>query len=200
MGTISLTPSENGSWVGKDEAGKELKFVAESDLLAVKSGREGLETKVKQMEETHKVAVSTVEQKLFATEAKVTELQEKLTQGNLSATELVKVKAELATAQQRSGELETKALEYQKRIIAQTYQIPIDTLKDKTMEQLGHYEEALKAVTANLPKGGGGYAAGAGGAGVTAETPMDRAKRIIATQEERQGKVRVSGSGVPAGK
>ncbi len=170
------------------------KLVPESDLLAVKGAKEGLEKKLKETEDGFKSKLSETETKLFSSEAKIKELEGKLSQANLSAEELKKVKEQLDTAQKRSGELETKALEFRRRIIAATYNIPPETVNNKTMEQLDHYEEALKAVAATRQPAGGGFAAGGGGGTGGTESRLDRAKRIIAEHEEKSGAMRVKGA------
>src|SRR4030042_1720840 len=165
----------------QDKSKSQAKLVPESDLLAVKGAKEGLEKKLGEVENTYKLKVSEAEAKLFSTEAKVKELESQLSQASLTAAELAAVKAKLEATQKSSEELTNKALEYRRKIIAATYGIPADTVNTKTMEQLDHYEEALKAVTSMKKPAGGGFAAGTSGgsAGVT-ESNLDRAKRIIA--------------------
>ena len=57
-------------------------------------------------------------------------------------------------------------------------------MKDKTLEQLDLYEEALKAVIAT--KSVGNYAIGGGQGGPAPENPLDRAKATIAAAMERR--------------
>ena len=172
------------------------KMVPESDLLAVKAGRESVEKKLAEVESTYKSKVSETETKLFATEAKVKDLEEKLNQANLTAKEHAAVKAQLDAAAKSIESLNAKALDYRKKVIATTFQIPVDTLNGKTMEQLDLFEDALKALAVSKGSSGGGYAAGAGGGGGAAkvETSLDRAKRIIADHEHKVGSMRVSGN------
>lgn len=165
------------------------RMVPESDLLAVKAGKEGLERKLSEAE----TKLSTLQNQSFVAEARAKALEERLAQMEPTAKELEALKPQLSAAQKRSEELQSRALEYRKRVLAGQYGVAVDSLKDRTMEQLDAVEEALKLVGA---RGGGGYAAGGGsGGGSAPETPVERARRVVADAEARSGSVRVSGPG-----
>ncbi len=158
------------------------KMVPESDLLAVKAAKEGLQTKLTEATTT----LSEATNKLSVVEARESELKDKLTLTTADAEELKRVKPELETAQTAVKNLTGKVLDGRRKLIAGSFGIPIASLEEKTLEQLDNYEEALKAVSAQ--KGTGNYAIGAGG-GSTAkvETPLERAGRIVREAEERRG-------------
>ncbi len=174
------------------------KLVPEKDLIAVKKAKEGLEIKLKETEDTFKSRVAEVENKLISAEAKAQELEDKLKTASMTAEETAKTKALLEAANRKVSELEIRALDARKKSIAATYRIPVDTMKDKTMEQIDLYEEALKSIAPN-GLAGSGFAVGAGGAGVTKpETPLDRAKRTLQEYDERKQNVRLKGNAIPA--
>jgi len=193
---LTYTTNEDGTVTIKDKDGNEVRWAKESDLLAVKGSREAAETKVKEIEtssqaeaatrkaelETATTSLETTRQQLLQAEAKAEELEKKVGEGTGSAEELVKVKQELETAVKSGEGLSNKVLEYRRQIMVATYGIPADSVKDKTLEQLDSYEEALKAVLA--AKGLGNFAAGGGaGGGAATESRLDRAKRILAESE-----------------
>lgn len=207
--TISVTQGSDGRFAGKDTAGKDFFLVKESDLLAVKGTKEGLEQELKTLKETkvqsdtsateaQKTATAALENKYLASEAKLKQLEEQLKSGTASTEELKVTKVKYDAEILRAKGLESKLLEQRRMIIATSYQIPVDTLAGKTDEQLTAFEDALKTIKSRLPPGGG-FANIPGGAGAVAESRFDRAKRIIATQEEKQGRtVKVSGAGLSA--
>lgn len=151
----------------------EPKLVPEKDLLALKSKAEGLELQLKEIVEKHQSALDAVTSKLYATEASVKKLEEQLTESAKSGKDLTEVKTKLEAAEKRFGDLSNKALDYRKRLIVATFSISADVIKDKSLEQLDLYEEALKAVTAT--RGVGNYAAGGGtGGGAQVLKPRER--------------------------
>lgn len=159
------------------------KMVKESDLLAIKSAKEGLEQKLTESTTNF----SDVQNKLYAAEAREKGLQEKLTEASASAEELKEIKPKLETAQAAVESLTSKALDTRRKLIALSFGIPVTSLEEKSLTQLDDYEEALKAVSA--AKGIGNYVAGAGGGSGDAvpEAPIDRAKRLVKEAEEKRG-------------
>ena len=190
----SQTSDNDGSKEQEPVAGKktnEPKMVLESDLITVKKG---LQKEIKDAQSAHETAIGDVQGKLniatnaLATaEAKVQTLEEKDSQ-SVSSEELTRAKDELKAAQESSEGLATKVLEYRRKNIVTNFGIPEDTIKEKTLEELGHIEEALTLVQST--KGIGNYAAGGGGGGgTTPETPMERAKRTLDEAEAKRGRV-----------
>lgn len=174
----------------KDSEGKLIRYVKETDLLAVRGGREAAEKRVKDIEATHAASLETVKgeaestrQKVLQAEAKVTSLEEQIAKDGNSKAELEKLKTELVAAKKSGEELGNKALEYRRAIIVTTYGIPVATVEKKTMTELDHFEEALKAV---IGKGGAGnYAAGGGSGGpsLQGKSPMELARMAYETKK-----------------
>jgi len=172
--------------------------ITEKDMMAVKSKLEKAENQLKVASTEHKTALAELDtkyndtyQKLLQAEAKTTSLEEQITQSGNSAEELKDAKQKLADAEKSVTDLTTKVLGSRKQAMVATYNIPAESIAEKNEEQLGNYEEALKAVIAT--KGVGNYAVGGGGGGAaTPEQPLDRARRIL---EEAQEAGHVYGGG-----
>ena len=174
----------------KKEEKSDVKMVPESDLIAIKKG---LQTEVKDAKKAHEEERISLTGKLdeatnhlSKAEAKVKTLEEKSSE-SVSSEELTKAKAELKTATDRGEELATQALEYRRKMLVSTYGITEDAIKEKTFEQLGFLEEALKLTKTS--KGDGNYGTKAGGGGSPApESAMDRAKRILEEADKKSGR------------
>lgn len=159
--------------------------ITEKDLMALKSKVEKAEEKLTVANASHKTELEAAgtkfnetNQTLLQAEAKVTSLEEQITQSGNSYEELKDVKQKLEDAEKSVEDLTTKVLDSRKQTIVATYNIPAESIAEKTIEQLDNYEEALKSVIAT--KGIGNYAAGGGGGGAaTPEAPLDRAHRIL---------------------
>lgn len=198
---LTFTPNKDGTISVKDSDGNEVRYAKESDLLAVKGSAEDIKTKAAEVTksaeeaqkankaeiETANASLGTSRQDLLKAEVKITTLEEQVKEGAGSTEELAKAKAELETAKTSGAELTAKTLEYRRQIIVSTYGIPADTVKEKSMEELDHYEEALKAVIAT--KGIGNFATGGGTGGSTPIAPLDRAKATLeaAMDKRKQG-------------
>jgi hypothetical protein len=164
---------------------KELKYVPESDLLAVKKASEGLQLKYTESETSYRKQLDELQSKHSVAEAKAKGLEDRLAKA-VGAEEHEKIKLQLDATQKKVDESAAKTLQYRKQIVAATYGISPDTVKDKTIEQLDALEEALKVVGAS--KGAGNFAIGGNaGGGAKPETPHERALRIIQEAEEKRG-------------
>jgi len=182
-----MAEGDNTTKTSESDEKTQPKMVPESDLISVKKG---MEHQIDELKTSHAAELEGLNSKLsdtntnlVASEAKAKDLEERLSQSNISAEELSKVKKELGTAQTAVKSLTDKTLEYRRRIVALGYGIPEDTIKDKTLEQLDAFEEALRAVSAT--KGIGNYALTQGGGGGATETPIERAKAMIAEAEKK---------------
>ena len=176
--------------------------VAMKDFLVVKSQKEGLQTKLTEAETmlgeipTLKSNLSDAQQKQFAAEARVTGLEATVAESAGSITELASTKQELERALVTAKEAGDKSLEYRRALLAGTYGIALDTIKDKTVEQLDAYEDALKAVKGN--GGAGNFALpGAGGGQGTPQTQIERANQILAEHDRKKAGGGSGGGGSP---
>ena len=177
---------------------KPVRLVKESDLLAVKGSSEA---KLNEWNTERATLTSKVEE---STKAQETVRQELLKEQALKEQLATKYK-DYDTLTSRVGEL-TKELdthktslqkhqeELTKRIKAQllTSGAMEESLRDKNLDQLRNLEEAARIFGS---KGkGANYDGGGGGGNPNPETPFERAKRVVATQEEKQGRpVKVAG-------
>ena len=175
--------------------GKPVRYVKESDLLAIKGGA------------TQKATEWENEKASFNTQlAEVNRLREETHSNFLreqaAKEQLVTKYQNYDTLQTRVGELETQigshkesVSKYEKELTDRikaslaTYGAVDEAIKDKTLDQLRNLEEAAKLFG---NKGKPAKYDGGGPPGVTAESPTDRAKRVIAESEARRGKVIVS--------
>lgn len=187
---LTFAANSDGTISIKDSEGKDIRYAKESDLLAVKGSAEAAEKRANEAEgaKTTEVATAnsaseTARQQVLQAEAKVSSLEEKVKEAAGSTEELAKVKLELETAKAEKSSSEGKALESRRALMVLTYSIPADSVKEKTIEQLDYYEEALKAVIAT--KGIGNYAIGGGGGGqdLSGMTPMELARRAYSEKK-----------------
>lgn len=161
--------------------GKEVVYA--SDLAAVK---EGSEKQLEKAETAHNQALGDLRQELSTAQTNVADLTAKLNTANqasqagtASTQEADKLKQDLEAANTKVTGAETRILELKRTHLKDFYRVPEEQLKDKTVVQLDALEEALKVVGAN--RGAGNYAFGAApGGGAPPETPIDRAKRVLA--------------------
>jgi len=168
----------------------EVKYVKESDLLAIKGSRDSLQDKltaaealgVKVTEADTKVAVANQER--LKAEAKVESLTEEIKTHTGTTEQLKQLQAELVTAQEAGKSSATELLELRRTFIVSNYKVPPDTVKDKDLAGLAVFEEALKAV---IGAHGGNYAFGGGGGGagsLEGKTPHELAKMWYEQQKK----------------
>jgi len=179
--------------------GKPVRFVKESDLLAVKGGAE---SKVKEWEnEKSKLLTQVAEANRLRDESHTNLLQAQATKEQLEArysdydthkTRVSELEKELGSHKENIGKAE-KELADRIRANLLGYGAKEDSLKDKTLDQLRNLEEAAKLFGNN--KGGkpARYDGGTGGpaGGGVPEAPIDRARRIIEEHEAKKGKALV---------
>lgn len=169
------------------------KVVRESDLIAAK---ESLQKQLDSAQKVHTVAIEKLQLDLSAAHQSVAEATAKLTQatqarqsGATSDQEVAKLKSDHETAK---GELEKTnkvVLDYRRKLILNTYQIPVTSdaakqLNEKDMKGLDSFEEAMKTVLASR-SGIGNYAVGGSGGSTSPIAPIDRAKALLAATPYR---------------
>jgi len=160
------------------------KVVHESDLMAAK---ESLTRQLNDAQTVHEAAIDSAKLGLSQAQQQLAEANAKLKDaqasqpGDTPPTEDVsKLKQELDAAKGSAEQASAKALELLRAniVLASGGNVKPEQLKDKTVDQLESFVEALKVVVPNAG-GPGPYAVGAGGGGVTPVTPMDRAKALL---------------------
>lgn len=156
-----------------------VKLVPEADLLAIKGSLGDKLTKAEEAANTANAAaeaakanLSETQQKTYNLEARIKELEETTKQTASQKEELATAKKELEDTKKSVEGLNTKVLESQRRLVVATYGVKPETVKDKTLEQLAAFEEALKAIGAG--KGIGNLAVGAQPIGSAAEAKSAR--------------------------
>ena len=189
MGDVTYTAAQDGAITAKEEGKNDVRYVLESDLLAVKGGKE---TGEKAATEAATVAATALteatgkveaeHQQVLRAEAKVTGLEEQIKVGGGSAAELATAKTELETAKKSGEEHSTALLTLRREVIVARYGVPADKVETKDLAALAVYEEALQAVIGD--KKLGNFAVGAGGGGSAAlvgKSPMDLALDAYST-------------------
>jgi len=177
--TYSLD-SKDGTVIAKDNKGVEVRYVKESDLLAIKGSKESA-IKDAETAKTQAIADATSKveaehQKVLQAEARVSSLEEQIKQGGGSAAELVKAKADLEATKKSSEMLGNKHLELRRSVIVATYGIPITTVATKDLAALDLYEEALKAVIGDKKLGKFAIGGGGGASALQGKSPIELAR------------------------
>jgi len=195
MGTevTSIVGEKDGALEVKGADGVVLRYVKESDLLAVKGGRDTFKTEAETAKSAHAAAVAEAtgkieaeHQKALAAEARASSLEDKIKESGGSAAELAQAKSALEAAKKSSEELGNKHLELRRQVIVATYGVPKKTVESKDLTQLDVYEEALKAVMGD--KAIGNFAVGGGGGGANAlqgKAPMDLARDAYSSSNRK---------------
>ena len=190
MATVTGTVDEKDGVLSVGEGDKAVRYVKESDLLAVKGSRVAKEDVAKEVEAAKLAALAEVNpkleaehQKAISAEARIQSLQEQIKSGGGTAAEVADLKQKLVTAEKSGEVLGTKYLEMKRDVVMKTYNVPKATVEKKTLAELEVFEEALKAVVGNK---GGNYAAGSGGGGTTLTgTPYDLAKQAYSSSNSK---------------
>ena len=147
------------------------KMVPESDLLAVKRGLEKAVTdaKASSAAEIAQLAarVDTEHQAVVERQADIVRLEQQLTESSADKTKAEELTTSIATLTKERDKANTALLEVTKAKLASQFNVPIDSIKDKTQAELNTLEDALKLVGAK-GKVNSGYDTGPGGVGAGA--------------------------------
>ena len=173
---------KDGTLTVRDTEGKEVRYVKESDLLAVKESRKSKEDVAREVESAKTAAIAEANtkieaehQKALQAEARVSSLEEKIAEGGVDSAELAKAKAELEAAKKSSETLGNKHLELRRSVITATYGVPKETVASKDLAALDLYEEALKAVIGDKKLGNFAIGGGGGASALQGKKPMELA-------------------------
>jgi len=142
------------------------KMVPESDLLAVKRGLEKAVTDAKASSAAEvaqlTARVDTEHQSVLERQADIERLEKQLTESSANATKAEGLEASLKVATVERDKANDALLDVTKAKLAAQFNVPVDSLKEKTQEQLNTLEDALKLVGAK-GKVQSGYDAGPSG-------------------------------------
>jgi len=165
------------------------KHVPEHELIAAKKSLRG---DLESAETAHLSEIEKIKTELSAAQTEIAKANAALETarkaqgtGAISAEEMAKVKAEADSAKSALTAASTTGLDYRRKYLMAVYNIPADSdvgkgLGQKTSSQLDSFEEALKALVGNKGAGPGGYAFGGGSGSAAPQSPMDRAKSVLA--------------------
>lgn len=147
----------------------EVKTVPESQLKALQSKMQG---EIKELKKNFDSAQQTI----VSLESEKTALEERLTNSESDKARIAELEKEIESKATELTTLAEKSIGQRKAALAELYGIGVETLQDKTSEQLDALEEALKIVAA--PKANR-FAIVSPGGGNVPETPIERANRTI---------------------
>ena len=173
--------------------GTVIKVVPETDVMAVKAGtskeldemksqvqiaKDQLDAVTKHRDETHS--------NLLQVQAAKEQLEEQIKEGVATKTQMEELQTKLTAEGQVVSSLNTRLLDLKRVNVSTAYGVDVNTLQEKTMEQLESLEEALKLVgkpakpaTVDIAGGGGGIA--------IPVTAMEQCKEEIATIRSKGG-------------
>ena len=168
--------------------GKPVRFVKEADLLAVKGGAQGKEKEWNDREakfntdlaEANRLREET-HQYLLLTQAERDDLKENTKDYDTHKTRVGELELELGASREKLGITELLLAQRMTQALVGAGATE-ETLKDKTLDQLRSLEEAASIFGRDVAAKPAKYDNGKGG-GTSAETPLDRAKRILEENE-----------------
>lgn len=171
--------------------GKPIRFVKESDLLAIKSGKEQAEKGWGEKEAQFNTQLAEANRLRE-------ESHQQLLQAQAASEKLVEQYKDYDTHKTRVGELEKelgshkeRLTGYEKELVGRIHQSLVgvgateDNLKDKTLDQLRSLEEAAKVFGKEFKVVPARYDGGKAGGGGALETPLERAHRILEEHEAK---------------
>ncbi|MCK9597427.1 MAG: hypothetical protein M0R06_00225 [Sphaerochaeta sp.] len=182
MSEVTGTVKDDGALEVKDGE-TVIRYVKESDLLAVKGGKEAAEKSVKTITAEKEAALAeantkaeTAKQARLQAEALVESLTEKVKNGSGTAAELADAKQKLVAAETSSKEMGNSLLTARRELIVKTYNIPVAAVEGKNLTELATFEEALKAVIGSGKPGNYAFGGGGGAASLSGKSPLELAR------------------------
>ena len=195
---VNQTSDTEGKTPETDNKGKQgdaPKMVPESDLLAVKRGSEKAVTDAKASSAAEiarlTARIDTEHQTVVERQADIVRLEGQLEESSANKTKAEELTTSIATLTKERDKANTALLEVTKAKLASQFNVPIDSIKDKTQAELNTLEDALKLVGAK-GKVNSGYDTGPGGvgAGNAQATAHERCLAEVADARERAGQSR----------
>jgi len=183
-----LTFNQDGS-VDLPVDGKPIRFVKETDLLAVKGGVQSREKEWNdkeawfntQLAETNRLREET-HQTLLQTQAERDNLKERYKDYDTDKKRVGELETELGSYKERLTKAETVLAERMRQALVGAGATE-EQLKDKTLDQLRSLEDAAKIFGREVKSQPANYDGGKAGGGSAPETPLDRAKRVLEEHE-----------------
>ena len=169
-----------------------VRFVKESDLLALKGSRDGLQEKLdaaaKAGGEATSDAVKAAEAKAeesrqagIKAEADISRLTEEVKAAAGNAEKVADITKQLETAQEAGKGSATELLTLRRELIVSQYGVPPEKVAEKSLDELKLYEDALKDI--GVLKGAGNLAIGGGnGTAAALEGKNPRQLAVMAYQ------------------
>ncbi len=196
----NFTPNADGS-VTIVADGKDIRYVKESDLLAVKGGSE---TKVREWEaEKTTLSTSLAEANRLREESHTELLQERAAKEQLVTgysdydtfkTKVGELEIELGSTKESFGKLQTELAERLRQNLITGHGATEEAIKEKSLDQLRNIEEAAKLLGNGnkVPKPANFGGDRIPGSGDVPADPLDRAKSIIEEHEKKHGRMQVA--------
>ncbi len=178
-------PPENQPPAGAPPANQQ-KMVPEADLIGLKKSLEGRIDKLEAEKTAMSLKADQTYQDLLKERAALEQLKP-VTQKAADAEKSVSdLKAQLDAATTGRKGLEDQFLEAKRQVLMLKYNVPADSLANKTATQLDTLEEALKLVGAKGP--GRNYDLGGASGGAPNPPPSDRIKAGLAELKTKASK------------
>lgn len=172
--------------------GKDITFVKESDLGAVKgalSGKEGEISKLQADLASANIKQNESHQELLKERTAKEQFEKNATEGATHKTRVGELETELAGLKTSSGEKDTKLAERLRSILVEGYKIDGEKIKDKALGDLEQMEETLKLT--GLKAAPANYDGKSGGAVSSASELEGKSPLALATmgyEENRKSK------------
>jgi len=199
MTTDSAFTVEKDGAISIPVEGKPVRYVRESDLLAVKGGAETSKgqyesqltkltndlAEVGKQRDTHA-------QLVLQHQARIEKLQEMEKEHATFKAKVGEQQQTIDAATKSRGELETELTGYKKSILIDQYKVDKDKVEKMSLAELREAEKTL-SILGIKPAARANYDAHGGNSGNQGpEAPLDRAKRIIDAHEQKHGRMAVA--------
>ena len=188
---LTYTTNSDGSITIKGEDGKNVKFVRESDLGAVKVQLKDKESEVTKLQTDLAGATTkydTAHQDVLKERAAKEQLEKDAQEAGTFKTKVTELETQLAGLKTSSGEMATKLTERLRNQLMTLYKVPEDKLTGKALSDLETIESTLQltgvaTVPANYDGKSGG--SGSGADDLKGKSPLALATMGYAEKEKK---------------
>jgi len=200
MPDTTYTVDKDGAIIIKGEHGN-LRYVKESDLLAVKGASESVKAEVEKTVAQHQAAVTEAQKqrdeahaKLLQEQARIEKMEQSVKEVDAYKVKAGEFEAKLTAAETGRKGLEDELLGMKRTSFISTYKVEKDKVEKMTLAELRDAEKHLGMLGFNPQRpanfdGGGG----APGNGSTPKTPLEKAKEELLISRELAEKRRKGG-------